>query len=202
MNRLYNTSFYLAGPMDRAIDNGEKWRRWITPYLENLGIIVCDPSNKPINKGCESQNDRLRWKQLLEDEKYEEFGKEVKLLRVIDLRLVDLTDCTICYLDPNIHMCGSYEEVFHANITKKPILTCVEGGKKKAPGWMFGTIPHQHIFGDFESLLEYVNYIDSSEEEPPHFKRWTWFKYDMMLPKRPYGTQNDGKRYKMTWEEI
>ena len=99
--------------------------------------------------------------------------------------MVDLADFLICYIDVNIHTVGTYEELFWANRSKKPILICVEGGKKNTPHWLFGTIPHQHIFNNWEELKKYLIHVDQ-DENVEHYKRWTFFKYNEMLPKVPY----------------
>lgn len=203
MNRLYNTLVYLAGPMDKCENNGKIWRTLITPQLTNMGICVLDPTDKPINKGLEDIESRKQREFLLKEGKYEEFGKQVRLLRIIDLRMMDKADFIIAYININIPTCGTYEEIFRANIDKKPILLSVEGGKNNCPHWMFGVLPHEHIFNNWDELMSYLNFIDCSEIEPQHFKRWTWFnRYETMLPSRPYGTQNNGKTYKLKWEEV
>jgi len=185
MNRLWGTRCYEIGPIDRANDCGAGWRNDLTPFLEKLGVIVLDPLNKPIDKSFEGIDARNKRNKFIEEEKYDDLSKEIKLLRIIDLRMVDLADFLICYIDVNIHTVGTYEELFWANRSKKPILICVEGGKKNTPHWLFGTIPHQHIFNNWEELKKYLIHVDQ-DENVEHYKRWTFFKYNEMLPKVPY----------------
>jgi hypothetical protein len=117
--------------------------------------------------------------------------------------MCDISDFLIFYVDKNIHLCGSYYEFTISNLARKPILCVVKQGKKETPKWIFGCIPHQFLFNSFEEMLSYLNYVDQSEEEPPHFKRWTFFtKYEMMMPKKPYNHQFSNKQYKLKWEEV
>ena len=53
MNRLKNQRVYLAGAMDRVADRGTTWRDSITPFLDQLGIVVFNPISKPGNVGLE-----------------------------------------------------------------------------------------------------------------------------------------------------
>lgn len=182
MNRLWGTRVYLAGPMDRVPDGGVIWREKLTPILQERGIVVLNPADKPIDKGFEGISSRKKREELIENGYYDEAAAQIKLLRIIDLRMVDLADFLIVYLDPDSHMCGTYNELFDANKCKKPILIMVEGGKNKVPHWLLGTIPHQMIFGSWDDLLEYVEHVDV-DEDVDHYRRWTWFKYDQMLPK-------------------
>ena len=46
MNRLCGTRTYLAGAMDRVKDGGIGWRNDITPFLEDMGVVVLDPCKK------------------------------------------------------------------------------------------------------------------------------------------------------------
>ena len=48
MNRLKGLRCYLAGPIDQAPDDGVEWRQKITPWLEQKGVRVLDPCDKPI----------------------------------------------------------------------------------------------------------------------------------------------------------
>ncbi len=50
-NRLKNQRVYLAGAMDRVADRGTGWRDNITPFLENLGVVVFNPIRKPTDIG-------------------------------------------------------------------------------------------------------------------------------------------------------
>ena len=49
MGKLYGSKTYLVGAMDRVLDGGVEWREKLTPRLHNLGVIVYNPCDKPID---------------------------------------------------------------------------------------------------------------------------------------------------------
>jgi len=183
-NRLWGSIVYLVGPMDRAPDGGVQWRRELTPFLEERGIVVCDPTNKPIGTGREDIEDRAFRQQLKDEDRYDELAEKIHLLRIIDLGMVDRSSFIICNLDNDISTCGTYEEMFWANRLKNPVLIMSKQGKDVVPDWLFGVFPHQHIFGDWESLKEYVRHVDE-DKDVYHYKRWMFFDYTRMMPKVP-----------------
>ena len=174
MNRLKNQRVYLAGAMDRVADRGNGWRDNITPFLEDLGVVVFNPIKKPTKIGKEdSETHRYKTKLKLE-KNYDELSSIMKNIRGVDLRLVDISDFLIINLDLDVHPCGSYEELFLANRSKKPVIIHLEQGKQNAPDWLFGTIPHQMIFSFWEELKNYLQYIDSYNDIE-HHNRWRFF---------------------------
>jgi hypothetical protein len=174
MNRLNNQRVYLAGAMDRVADRGNGWRDSITPFLEELGITVFNPIKKPSVIGMEDSQTHLYKQKLKKAENYEELSQLMKIIRSVDLRLVDISDFLIVNLDLDIHPCGTYEEIFWANRQKKPIIIHMVQGKQNAPDWLFGTIPHKMIFSSWDSIKDYLNYINSNTEIDTD-KRWYFF---------------------------
>ena len=174
LNRLKNQRVYLAGAMDRVPDRGVGWRSDITPFLEEMGLRVFNPLNKPTEAGKEDENCHLNKKLLKSQEKYEELSEIMKSIRSVDLRLVDISDFLVVNLDLATHPSGTYEEIFLANRSKKPIVIRVEQGKIETPDWLFGTIPHQMIFSTWNEVKEYFSKINS-EKEIETFKRWQFF---------------------------
>jgi nucleoside 2-deoxyribosyltransferase len=174
MNRLKNQRVYLAGAMDRVADRGAGWRTIITPFLEEMGILVFNPLNKPTDTGLEDEDSHVIKVKLKSQKRYDELSSMMKTIRSVDLRLVDISDFLIVNLNLDIHPCGTYEEIFWANRQKKPILMHVEQGKDHAPDWLFGTIPHQMIFSTWDELKHYLIHINSSENID-HHKRWYFF---------------------------
>lgn len=175
MNRLKGQRVYLAGPIDRVKDQGKVWREYVTPFLENMGIEVFNPVNKPSDVGVENNATHVMKKKLKDNEKYDELSEMMKIIRTVDLRLVDLSDFLIVSLDLNVHMCGTLEELFLANRQKKPILVWVRQGKKHAPDWLFGTIPHEMIFNSWKEIQEYLEYINTEESLENCLSRWCFF---------------------------
>lgn len=173
-NRLNNQRVYLAGAMDRAPDRGNGWRDNITPFLEDLGVVVFNPIKKPTILGQEDEATHKLKLKLKSEENYTELSSLMKTIRSVDLRLVDISDFLIVNLDLDIHPCGTYEEIFWANRQKKPIIIHMVQGKRNAPDWLFGTIPHQMIFSSWVSIKEYLVHINESADMHNH-NRWYFF---------------------------
>jgi nucleoside 2-deoxyribosyltransferase len=172
--KLKNQRVYLAGAMDRVEDRGNGWRDNITPFLENLGIIVFNPIKKPSILGQEDEQTHKYKIKLKQEKKYDELSSVMKEIRSVDLRLVDISDFMIVNLNLEHYACGTYEEIFWANRQKKPIIVHMVQGKQQAPDWLFGTIPHQMIFSNWDEIKNYLNHINNSENIDTH-KRWYFF---------------------------
>jgi nucleoside 2-deoxyribosyltransferase len=174
MNRLNHQRVYLAGAMDRVADRGMGWRDSITPFLEDLGVVVFNPIKKPTARGKEDSETHALKTALKKNEKYDDLTDIMKVIRSVDLRLVDISDFLIVNLDLDIHPCGTYEEIFWANRQKKPIIIHMVQGKKEAPDWLFGTIPHQLIFSSWDEIKNYLSHINSSADIED-LRRWYFF---------------------------
>lgn len=180
--RLYGMRCYLIGAMDRAIDNGVEWRLALTPFLAERGIVVLDPCDKPIQLGLERIEDKTYRNNLKQQKLYDALTDEVKMLRLVDLRMVDMSDFLICNIDTSIHMCGSYEEITWANRIKRPILVHCEQGKEGVPDWLFGEIVHKMFFETWDEMKNYLDYMHSTTESVSHHKRWMFFNYERLTP--------------------
>jgi len=152
----------------------EVWRDNITPFLENLGIIVFNPIKKPTDIGKEDEEVQLLKKKYKKELKYDELSILMKSIRSVDLRLVDISDFIIVNLDLDTHPCGTLEEIFWANRQKKPIIIHMVQGKQNAPDWLFGTIPHDMIFSSWNEIENYLNSINTKSEIDSH-NRWYFF---------------------------
>ena len=107
--------------MDRVADAGTVWRMKIREDLADLGLVWLDPTRKPINVGLEDDESRRRRKHNKSVGDYRAVRAEMKKIRHVDLRMVDICDFVIVNLDMDIHACGTYEEIFLANSQKKPV---------------------------------------------------------------------------------
>lgn len=174
MQRLKGQRVYLAGAMDRVIDRGKGWRQEITPFLESLEAVVFNPILKPTDIGLEDSDTHTHKTKLKKQKRYDELTSVMKVIRSVDLRLVDISDFIIVNLDLNIHPCGTYEEIFWANRQKKPIIVHVTQGKEHTPDWLFGVLPHQMIFSDWNDIYGYLEHINSSENVNS-YNRWYFF---------------------------
>jgi hypothetical protein len=176
-NRLRGSRVYLAGAMDKVSDGGVGWRRNITPYLQQMGIIVLDPCNKPTRLASEEMAQRQKRQAAKARGDYEYVRNEIKEIRQTDLRLVDIADFLIIHIDMESHPCGTFEELFWANRQKKPILLWIPAGKASCPDWLFGVLPHELFFETQESLINYVRSIHENEKIDT-LNRWVFFDYD------------------------
>lgn len=177
INRLNKQRVYLAGAIDRVADRGVGWRENITPFLEQMGVVVFDPIKKPSDIGLEDENvHKIKCKLKLE-KKYNELASLMKEIRSADLRLVDISDFLIVNLNLNTHPCGTYEEIFWANRQKKPIIIHVEQGKEKTPDWLFGALPHDLFFSSWIDIKNYLTTINTAQEINS-YKRWFFFKHN------------------------
>jgi nucleoside 2-deoxyribosyltransferase len=176
VNRLKGQRVYLAGAMDRVPDKGSSWRNKITPFLEELNIVVFDPLKKPGTVGLENEETHLLKKQLKSTGQYDQLAEIMKTIRSVDLRLIDISDFLIVHLDIDTHPCGTLEEIFLANRQKKPIIIHIEQGKQNCPDWLFGAIPHDLFFDEWSQVIEYL-YTINSQQNINTLNRW-WFLND------------------------
>jgi len=160
--------------MDRVPDRGAGWRMEITPFLKEMGVVVFNPLNKPTEVGAEDVETHLMKCKLKEEGRYDELSSLMKVIRATDLRLVDISDFLVVNLDINTHPCGTLEEIFLANRSKKPVVVHIEQGKEHAPDWLFGTLPHSMFFSDWGDLRDYLKHIDSAEKIEDQ-GRWRFF---------------------------
>ncbi len=173
MNRLKNHRGYLCGPMENAADTGRDWRERIKETLRGLQIHWFDPLDKPTVSGVEDEEIRQKWLEMRALGQFIELVKEIRKLRCIDLRMVDVCDFLVVYLNNDINTTGTWEELFLANRQKKPILVVIEQGSHKLPMWLFGTLPLEHIFDSWEELHNYLRDVDCGHMD---HKRWQFFR--------------------------
>lgn len=177
MNRLCNTRAYLCGAMDRAIDNGEGWRKDIIRNLQYLEVNWLDPTNKPIDIGKEDDASRAVRRKAKKEGDWATVSKEMKPIRCVDLRMVDVCDFVVCYIDVEIHACGTYEEIFLANRQKKPVLFVIEQGKGRVPDWLIGAFPDEYFFSSWEELYNYLEMVACDKTYTDDKGRWYFFNW-------------------------
>ena len=170
---------YLCGAMDRVTDGGVGWRRHTSEWLTEHGVIVLDPTDKPIDIGPEDLEQRAsrRERKLAGD--YDSVARDIRTLRCVDLRMVDLADFLIVNIDVDVHACGTYEELFLANREKKPILVHVEQGKEHVPDWLLGVLPHETIFSSWGALFDYLAMVHHNSWWKDTTNRWYFFQYKL-----------------------
>jgi len=188
MNRLKNMRGYLCGAMDRVADGGEGWRINLQQELAGLEIFWLDPTHKPINIGIEDVGMRAYANKMKACGDYDATIPQIKITRCVDLRMVDISDFLVVNIDIEHHACGTYEELFLANRQKKPVAVHIEQGKKNAPNWLLGTLPHEMIFSTWEEIYRYIRHI-AHDPVIKHFNRWLFFNFDMCRKFNPDGTE-------------
>jgi len=174
--RLNNHRVYLAGPIDNAQDDGVGWRKNITPYLKKMGLTILDPTNKPTSqcKWNEVGEEKDHIQKLVDLERWDELRNLAKEIVLVDLRMVEVADFMICYLDRDIHQCGTYDELFEALRRRKPTLIVHKGGKKEMSMWLRGKVNHNFVFETFDDLYSYLEALHDGTIEPD-YTRWVFF---------------------------
>ena len=175
MNKLSGKTCYLIGAIDRANDLGTAWRSEIQVTLKDrFGVNVYNPLEKPIDIGIEDAASRERRKLLKKSKHFAEFAEEIKLIRRVDLRMVDKADFLICYIDLDVFMCGTFEECSLANRQKKPVIIFCKQGVENIPDWLFGMLPYQLFFNNAEEVIQYLESIDNGTNTE-YLNRWLFF---------------------------
>lgn len=166
-NRLRGAACYLAGPMTDLPDLGIGWRQAITPALKAMGVVVLDPTDKPIDIGRENAEARAEFRAMREAGDLEGVREVMKVIRRVDLRCVDLSSFIIVRLDGTPTM-GSYEEIAMSVREQKPTLIWLDGAftKENVNPWLLSQVPLEHIFESREELLSFLHTIDESVEHP------------------------------------
>ena len=128
---------YLSGPMDfvadRATEKASGWRVRLRQYLENLGVTVFDPWDKPRARGLHEYgledvttlHRRDTWSFEASDNgstRRAELAEFFWETQHIDLRMVDISDFVIAYCPTNIYSVGTVHEIVTARNQHKPVL--------------------------------------------------------------------------------
>ena len=181
VNRLEGLRTYLAGPLDLAKPKDLLWRSEITPWLQSLGLIVLDPTNKPINI-CDEDIENQIYKQELKDSNdFEKLSYMMKQIIRCDLRLCDMADFLIVYITLNVFTTGTIHEIVTMSHQRKPILIFCKQGINKIPNWLFGLCNYKEFFDSWLDLKEYL-FLINSEAIIPNDK-WLFFNKENLLCK-------------------
>ena len=162
--------------MDRVKDGGVGWREHIKTALKDLKIIWLDPTCKPIDIGVEDLENRQLRKKAKEHGDFQFVREQMKQIRPVDLRMVDICDFAVVNLDLSVHACGTYEELFWANRMKKPVLIRIEQGIEHTPDWLFGTFPFEMMFLTWDQVKSYLRHI-GHDLVIDRLNRWYFFDW-------------------------
>jgi len=162
--------------MDRVKDGGVQWRQDIKYAMPKLGVHWMDPCDKPIDIGIEDLENRQIRRAAKERGDFDLVRRDMKIIRHVDLRMVDISDFVIVNLDMEVHACGTWEEVALANRQKKPIIARVEQGKENAPDWLLAMHQHSTIFSTWLEVREYLWHI-AHDKVIDDLGRWLFFDW-------------------------
>ena len=167
MNELDGKRCVLSGGIDREVDDGVRWRKYIKKECEKRGIniIFFDPCDKPNGLGSEIGVEKTEVRELINDDKWEEAKAFVKTFRHYDLRAIDWSDFVIVKIDITSHICGSYDEIFLAERELKPVFVIMGEGQTKydIPTWLIAFINEYEIFASEDECIDYLEKINSGE---------------------------------------
>jgi hypothetical protein len=170
--------------MDNVLDGGVIWRRRIQFDLRGMGIHWLDPCNKPCKMGVEDEETRALRHAKKEQGDWEFLANEMYPIRRVDIRMVDISDFLIVFLDKANSGFGTIAEITRANEQMKPIIVMQEGGKKFTPDWLFGMGITNTIFGNWGDLYEYLRCINECASIK-HERRWLFFNWQGTLEEKP-----------------
>ena len=153
---------YLGGPIDDADDHGKGWREYVKKKLieKKINLVVLDPTHKVGSMVSESCDQKQIHQTLKQEHRWEELSQFMKKIVREDLRQVDFCDFLIVKVDTSCHMCGTYSEIQIADLQHKPILAIIEGGREKAPSWLFGILNYQLMFDSEDECIEYLDMVN------------------------------------------
>ena len=165
-------------------NGGIDWRQYAKKKLWELELGVIDPTDSPLldSENLETPEKRqqvLEWKKSGE---YDKVKQHYKTICLADIRLVELSNFLICYLDITQYPCGTYDETFFAASQKKPVLIVCPHRKSEVPNWLWGRLKHELFFQSIDECIEYLKRVDEGLE--PTLNRWVFFNYDKL-----YGTK-------------
>lgn len=157
MNKLKGTSIYLSGAIDRVADHGRGWRESFVKKISHLQLNILDPTNKPNDLLSETEKEKNLAQRLKDDKQWNQLHNFAKFIRRVDLRMCDLCDFIVAYIDPDVHLFGTIDEVVTVERQRKPVFLIIKGGKQRASLWAFALTKPEHIFNDEDECIDYLN---------------------------------------------
>jgi len=168
MNRLRDTTCYLAGAMEKVDGSGRDWRMEVKSELSHLKIQWMDPTCKNCDIGCEDEQLKIDLLEARSRGEYNLVSREMSLIRRVDRLMVTQSDFVIVRIDPGVPTFGTHEEVALARQLEKPVIVWVPSGKKQAPLWWLGMIPHRWFFESIAEMKAYLELVDAGCDYDPN----------------------------------
>lgn len=152
---------YLAGPItfSKDIKQEKSWQRLVESVLTKLGIKVLTPYKPVFVNFDKIEDDNCAISGILRSQRrFDELSRLMKAVRRKDLGCIDVSTFVIVKIDPSVHLCGTYNELFVALHERKPVfIFCPD--KSTLPDWIFGCLPHEWIYDGDYALTNIVSRI-------------------------------------------
>lgn len=181
MGRLLGQIAYLAGPIDSDPNRGTEYRKEVTPILRKYGIGILSPLDKSTvfcpHLNEDSELHKIR-NEFLKNKDYDNYSSIMKEIVRVDLSMVDGAHFIVCYINKDIHMCGTYHEIVVASMQRKPCLIVCKQGMENIPPWLWGVFPYEFFFSSFKEMDEYLSKIDNLSYKP---KFWRFFDMEKIF---------------------
>ena len=160
---LNGVRIYLSGPIDRVDDDGMGWRKDFKKLCRErqLPVDFLDPTDKPEWLGSEVGEEKDRVRKLMETGKWEMAQAQARYFRHIDLRMVDASNLLVVWIDVDVHLCGTYDELFTAEDQQKPMMAIMAPGQSKwdLPSWLVAIFDENEVFDTVEECVEHLSLL-------------------------------------------
>lgn len=178
--------FYLVGPMDHDRNGGREWREMMSEWLLDRGAIPLNPYYKPLRNAGTAAEDDDNFSVRQAEKRSGNWHLVRALMKPVvhtDLRMVDHCDAIICNLDLDKRPCGTWDEIITGTNQNKPVLIHAVQGMKELPDWLYGRLPWEGFFNEWDHMKDYLDYIDTSNEVGDLGGRWKFFDYEPLVRK-------------------
>lgn len=153
MSFLENRRLYLSGPLELCDDLN--WREKPSEILKNeFKVDLFDPFQDPKQQRVEELNAARKARD------FETVAAIAHDFVKKDLTMVDRSDLVVAYLPYKVPTTGTHEEIFRANLSKKPVCLVADGDLFHLPTWYFGYVKKEFMFDDWEQLFKYFRLVN------------------------------------------
>lgn len=155
---------YLSGPIQ--FGNPVNWRDHVKAKLESYGIYVFDPFS--------DEKQQRSW-EISKAQNEHDYGKIREIAKQFvrkDLSAVDRSDFIIANVEYMVPTYGTTHEIINSNNAKKPTMIVCEEGKNNIPFWFWGFIDHNHLFGSWKELFNYLDEVNDGKHK--NNDRWAY----------------------------
>lgn len=183
MNLLARSRVYLSGAVE-STQNPHSWRVEIANKLNEMGMVVYDPTLKPDWFPNITGEQQRRWKKKLgsnlRDSSLELIKHDNNLVREFCLCLTGSADIFIVKLDTKIFTAGTFEELCLAKQAHKPIFLICE--EKMPSMWLCAQLDlyekrDLYIHKSIEGVVNTLKKIDAGMIDVKEDLRWLFRTY-------------------------